>query len=196
MRMIEIIVTDKNGRVIEKREINRDLFEEYLRREEVSGDYSTRWFARMLFYLFKYTTVNGVETATVTDTTGTARSIRMKYNLSGSLFNNTSYADIGFYISVGTGTTPPTRDDYTLASKIAEGEASASVTEDAGIITLTAGFTWTTDVTISEIGLEWYVNFSVSSPYNCRVLCDRTVLSPPITVPAGTTLTVVYRFRL
>jgi hypothetical protein len=194
--MIEIIVTDKSGRVIERRAINEDLFNEYMRREEANRDYTTRWFLRMLFYLFKYTAKNGSETAPVTDTTGTARSIRMKYNTSDIIFNNTSLADVGFYIGVGTGTTPPTRDDYKMENKIAEGVAGASVTEDAGIITLTAGFTWTTDVTISEIGLEWYVNFSGSLPYNCRVLCDRTVLSPPITVPAGTTLTVVYRFRL
>jgi hypothetical protein len=194
--MIEIIVTDKSGRVIEKREINRDLFEEYLRREESSKDYTTRWFLRMLFYLFKYTTKSGTEPAPVTDTTGTARNIYMKNNVSAIIFNTTYYADVGFYISVGTGTTPPTRDDYTLANKIAEGVASVSVTEDAGIITLTAGFTWTTDMTISEIGLEWLVNFSSSMPFNVRVLCDRTVLSPPVTVPAGATLTVVYRFRL
>jgi hypothetical protein len=194
--MIELIVTDKNGRVIERREINRDLFEEYLRREEASGDYSTRWFIRMLYYLFKYTGAKGVDTPTVPDTTGTARTLYIKLNLSGYYFNNTNYADVGFYIGVGTGTTPPTRDDYKMENKIAESYTSAYVDESGGIITLTAGFTWTTDMTISEIGLEWYVNFSSSAPYNCRVLCDRTVLSPPITVPAGTTLTVVYRFRL
>jgi hypothetical protein len=194
--MIEIIVTDKSGRVIERREINRDLFEEYLRREEASRDYSTRWFVRMLFYLFKYTTKSGTDQAPVTDTTGTARNIRMKYPTGDVIFNCTYSADVGFYIGVGTGTTPPTRDDYKMENKIAEGVASASVTEDAGIITLTAGFTWATDMTISEIGLEWYVNFSSASPYNCRVLCDRTVLNTPITVPAGATLTVVYRFRL
>jgi hypothetical protein len=195
--MIEIIVRDKDGRVIERREINRDLFEEYLKREAESRDYATRWFLRLLFYLFKCTTVKGNESAPVTDTTGTARSIFMKKDVGATgLFNNTYYADVGFYIAVGTGTAPPTRDDFRLASKIAEGVASVSVTEDDGVITLTAGFTWTTGQTISEIGLEWLVNWSTTSPFNVRVLCDRTVLSPPITVPAGATLTVVYRFRL
>jgi hypothetical protein len=195
--MIELIVTDKNGRVIESRAINKDLFEEYLRREEASRDYSTRWFLRMLLQLFKYTSKSGADSAPIIDTTGTSRTVYMKQYVSGNFFfNNTYYNDVGFYISVGTGTTPPTRDDYKLEMKIAEGVASVSVTEDAGIITLTAGFTWTTDQTITEIGLEWLVNFSTSSPYACRVLCDRTVLDPPITVPAGTTLTVVYRFKL
>ena len=195
--MIELIVTDKSGRVIERREINRDIFEEYLRREEASRDYSTRWFIRLLYGLFKYTNKDAIEEVGITDTTGTAISIRTKYDTSTAhFFNNTYFGDIGFYIGVGTGTTPPTRDDYKMERKIAEAYASASVNEDAGIITLTAGFTWTVDQTITEVGLEWLVNFSTTSPQNCRVLCDRTVLDTPITVPAGTTLTVVYRFRL
>jgi hypothetical protein len=194
--MIELIVTDKNGRVIERRAINKDLFEEYLRREKANGDYSTRWFIRMLYSLLKFTSAGSSESAAVTDINGSAVSINMKLSTSPVIFNNTYGGSVGFYISVGTGTTPPTRSDYKLGNKIAEAYTAASADESTGIITLTAGFTWGTDQTITEIGLDWSVAYTSISPYNCRVLCDRTVLDTPITVPAGATLTVVYRFRL
>jgi hypothetical protein len=195
--MVEVTVVDSNGRVIDKREINRDLFEEYIRREEANGDLTTRWFIRMLFYLFKYTTKSGSETASVVDTDGSARSVVLKGVL-GSIvvFNNIQHGDMGFYIGVGNGTASPTRDDYRLASKVADAYASASVDENAGTITLSASFTFGTDQTITEISLEWLVICGTTTAVNARVLCDRTVLSQPVTVPAGATLSVAYRFRL
>jgi hypothetical protein len=189
MKMVEVTVVDRDGMVIDKREINKDLFEEYLRREETNRDLTTRWFIRILYYLFKYISRGGTENATVVRTDGTSTTLTIKPNISGIYFlNNTFYNDVGFYIGVGTGTATPTRDDFKLASKVAEAYASAVVDENAGVITLSTAFTFATAQTITEVGLEWLVG--------PRVLCDRTVLSPPVTVPAGATLSVAYRFRL
>ena len=194
--MVEVTVIDRDGRVIDKREINRDLFEEYLRRER--GDYATRWFIRLLGAIFTYTSRSAARTITVVDETGTARTVYTQYpaySSSYNTFNSTLSGDVGAIIAVGTGTAPPTRDDYKLASELARAWASVSVAEDAGIVTLTAGFTWATNQTISEIGLILQACIQMS-PYVITFLLDRTVLSSPVSVPAGATLTVAYRFRL
>jgi hypothetical protein len=191
--MVEVTVVDMGGRVIDKREINKDLFEEYLRREEASGDLTTRWFIRLLYCLFRYTTKSSTSSTTVVRTDGSSIALIAKApDSTYYLFNSTYPSDQGFYIGVGTGTAPPTRDDYRLANKIAEAYASAAVDEDAGVITLSAAFTFSTGQTITEVGLEWLVGYNPSY----RMLCDRTVLSSPVTVPAGATLSVAYRFRL
>jgi hypothetical protein len=187
--MVEVTVIGRDGRVIDKREINGDLFEEYVRREEANRDLITRWFVRLLFYLFKFTSRGGSETFSFADTSGTVRSMYAKRNTGAcDLFNTTFGGDTGFLIAVGSGTATPTRDDFTLASTVAETYASADVDEDAGVITLSVAFTFATGQTITEVGLVWVTCY--------RMLCDRTVLSSPVTVPAGATLSVAYRFRL
>ena len=67
--------------------------------------------------------------------------------------------------------------------------------ETAGIITLSVSFTVTTSITVYEVGLEW--EGTVSSYNVCgRFLVDRTVFPEGITVQAGQTLTIIYRFVL
>jgi hypothetical protein len=199
--MIELIVTDREGRVIRRVAINEDLFNEALKRD--SNDFSTAWFIRILRALFEPLSTSGVSNASFTDTTGTARTQDFKKPMYPSNstapalsdFLNTGYCYNRLWVSCGTGTTPPTRTDYKLESEVAEGVASLTVSEDIGIITVAGAFTFTADMVISEIGLKWE---GVVSGYSLcgKVLLDRTVLDTPITVPAGTTLTVVYRFRL
>jgi hypothetical protein len=198
MRMVEVVVTDRDGRVVERRAVNEDLFNEYIKREEATRDYSTRWFARLLGALFMYTSSRASRTITVVDEVGTARTVHVHapaYSSGYNTFNSTYDGAVGAIIAVGTGTVPPTRDDFRLASPFDRVIATVHINEEAGIVTLTAGFTWTTDQTVAEIGLILQANIR-ASPYVITFLLDRTVLDPPITVPAGHTLTVVYRFRL
>jgi hypothetical protein len=196
--MVEVIVTDESGRVVERRAINEDLFNEYIKREEANKDYATRWFARLLGALFTYISKDASRSISVVDETGAARTVHTQgteYSDSYTTFNSTYRGEMGAIIAVGTGAVPPTRDDFRLASPLARSWASVHVSEDAGVVTLTAGFTWDTDTVISEIGLILQANIR-ASPYVITFLLDRTVLDPPVAVPAGKTLTVVYRFRL
>jgi hypothetical protein len=198
MRMVEVVVTDRDGRVVERRAVNEDLFNEYTKREEATRDYSTRWFIRLLGALFAHTSGGASRTIAVVDEGGTTRTVHVHastFRSDANLFNSTFSGAVFTAIAVGTGTAPPTRDDFRLASPLARVIATVHINEDAGIVTLTAGFTWTEDRTIAEIGLILQANIR-ESPYVITFLLDRTVLDPPITVPAGHTLTVVYRFRL
>jgi len=201
VKMIELVVTDREGRVIRRVAVNEDLFNKALERS--NNDFSTAWFIRILRAVFEPLSTSGVSSASFTDTTGTARTQDFKkpmYPASSSSpilidFFNTAYCYNRLWVSCGTGTTPPTRTDYKLENEVAEGVASLTASEDIGIITVAGAFTFTADTVISEIGLKW--EGVVNSSSICgKVLLDRTVLDTPITVPAGTTLTVVYRFRL
>jgi hypothetical protein len=201
VKMIELVVTDREGRVIRRVAVNEDLFNKALERS--NNDFSTAWFIRILRALFEPLSTSGVSSASYTDTTGTARTQDFKKPMystgTGCPSLNDFLSTVSCYnrlwVSCGTGTTPPTRTDYKLESEVAEGVASLTVSEDIGVITVAGAFTFTADTVISEIGLKWEGTVSGSSTCG-KVLLDRTVLSTPITVPAGTTLTVVYRFRL
>jgi hypothetical protein len=93
----------------------------------------------------------------------------------------------------GSGTTPPTRDDFSLENIITEGvtishPSAVSVTETDDYVeySVTFGVTATETVTISEVGL-------FMSNY---VMVERTVLETPITIPAGQSKQVTYTIRM
>ena len=108
----------------------------------------------------------------------------------------------GMYgIFFGTGTTLPTREDYTLESPITNGTLSSSCGGvlkglDADQARLYATHevknSGSTDVTITEVGV-----FGCASDTSTNVfLLDRTVLDTPITIPAGQSksITVAVQF--
>lgn len=102
----------------------------------------------------------------------------------------------------GTGTTPPTMDDYNLESPISDGTLS-----DTTVPSLQKGFekdhariyashevanNGTSDVTITEVGV-----FGAPSATSTDIfMIDRTVLSTPITIPAGgsKSITIAIKF--
>lgn len=97
----------------------------------------------------------------------------------------------------GTGTTPATLSDYKLESTITSGisasaSGSASNTEDTGTLTFvyTVNNTSSESITIGEIGYRASVPDRSGHVYN--VLIDRTVLDTPVTIPAGSSGTLVY----
>lgn len=110
-----------------------------------------------------------------------------------------SYANTnGLYF--GSGTTPATKEDYTLESPITSGlsivngdfhiengvSGQYSISRDY-VVTNTSE----NDITISEIGCfgGWPLG---TSEYH-QVLWERTVLSSPITIPAGESKAVTYK---
>ena len=104
-------------------------------------------------------------------------------------------------IYFGSGTTPATKDDYTLESPITSGLSISSPTtlsygnSSDGIHTCSAAFTIAnttdSDISISEVGLFTPINSTSGSYYS--VLMERTVLTEPITIPSGGTKIVNYK---
>ena len=106
-------------------------------------------------------------------------------------------------IHLGTGNTPATESDYKLESPITSGLiiTNGSVVKTdvgngkytitvSGIIQNGTG----ADINIYEIGLFGCVGYYRSSTqYYMPTLCERTVLSEPITIPAGERNLVTYK---
>ena len=192
MKAVEVVVTDKDGKVVYRTGYNLDLYEEYLKRN--TNDLTTVWIIRFFGALFTPVTSGGATSFSFTDTTGTARTQNIKRDLSTfSSFFNTPPCSNRLWITYGTGRTSPSRSDYKLENKLGEGLAGIAADETTGIITISASFTMTSNITIYEVGLEW--EGCVSGYSTCgRFLVDRTVFPDGITVQAGQTLTVIYRF--
>lgn len=90
-------------------------------------------------------------------------------------------------IAIGTGTTPPTVDDYALESKVAETDAVSRKDLDNGV-ELSATIYLNEAYTISECG---YFLFEYSA--NNWILLARDVFEG-ISVPAGGSFVVAYKF--
>jgi hypothetical protein len=197
LKMVELLVKDKDGRIVNRVAVNEKEFNRYIKKmnRKDNMDYSTRWFIRFIYNIFLPVSSGSSNIITWTDITGTSRTTLIKSNISASILWTTSSCNFRMWISVGTSSTAPTRDDFKLGNKIAEGISSISVDETNGIITLSASFSFTSDTTIYEVGLD--LEAAVGGQTTCgRVLFDRTVISNGIIVPAGQTLSVVYKFTL
>lgn len=116
--------------------------------------------------------------------------------------DNTSYGGVVF----GTGTTPPTYDDYKLSGDLITGltisktESTDRSDTDASrtvIYTITNG--GASDVTIGEVGLLAVGSQSpkeTSYGYRYPMMVERTVLNSPVTIPAGGIGQVTYTIRM
>ena len=103
----------------------------------------------------------------------------------------------GLTIAIGTGTTTPTINDYTLATPISVSDVSCVSTsnvysEQSGERYITATFNNNTasDITINEVGL--ILDLWISSYFSYKILLDRQVLSSPVTIPANSEIALVY----
>ena len=122
------------------------------------------------------------------------------YNYASLFKVRTSHTGNGGVI-FGTGTTPPTIDDYELESDIIStisGSASVTPTFDDTGMTLTAIYvltnTGSADITIGEIGL--IASGMYSQDWYMKLLLERTVLDTPLTIPAGEIGKVTYTIKL
>jgi hypothetical protein len=193
--MVEVIVRDPDGIVVNRVAVNEDLFNYVLERVKSRPlDLATVWFLRIMRGLFGSVVVNGAWTETFTDTGGVSRTQYIKGPTSTyAIFFTTYSCNNRLWIGYGNSSTPPTRTDYKLGNKLGEGVAGVTADETQATVTLSASFTMSADTTIYEVGLEWEA--AVSGYSTCgRVLLDRTVFPNGILVKAGQTITVVYRF--
>lgn len=113
---------------------------------------------------------------------------------------NTGNSDTGSTgIGFGSGTTPPTIDDYKLESAISKG-LSFSFTQSHGnpctwIITITN--TSDKEITIAELGMFTSIYSSYyNSGSDITALVDRTVLDTPVTIPAGGIGKIEYAIKI
>jgi len=194
VRAVEVVVTDKDGKVVYRTGYNLDLYEEYLKRK--TNDLTTLWGIRAFGATLAPTGVSGSTLFSFTDTTGTARTQNIKVNAgSAYIFLNTNYCNNRLWIGYGSSSTPPSRSDYKLGSKLGEGLAGVTADETQGTVTISASFTMTAGTTVYEVGLEW--EGTVAGCTTCgRFLVDRTVFPDGIRISAGQTLTVIYRLIL
>ena len=190
MRMLEIKVFDVNKALIKRVAVDEKLFNRYVREKK---DLSTRWYRRIFGHLFYYLEGSAEKTVSVTDRGGTARTIHVVDSDFGQLFQGCTYG-YGPKIAIGSGTTPPSIDDYTLESLISIAIASFQLNEDMGIVTISASFTPSEDITINEVGL--FIRMTDGAGHWFEVLVDRTVLDTSIQVSAGQTATVAYKIAL
>jgi hypothetical protein len=193
--MVEVIVTDRDGRVLNRVTVNEDLFNHVLERvKENPLDLATVWFLRIMRGIFGPTTAKSSWSESFTDTSGASRTQSFKNDVGSiNIFFGTNACNNRLWIGYGSDSTTPTRTDFKLKSKLNEGLAGISIDENQGTLTISASFTLTTNTTIYEVGLEWE---GVVASYNTcgRILLDRTVFPNGITVSADQTITIVYRF--
>ena len=112
---------------------------------------------------------------------------------------STSGSDNTLYLKVGTGTTTPTGNDYELAT------VNTDISCDAVVAGVSANYTkiytatfsnpTSSDIVVTEVGLYGNMpyqnqNHGLLTYIDC--LFDRTVLSTPITIPAGESKTITY----
>lgn len=94
-----------------------------------------------------------------------------------------------FYMKVGTGTTAPTENDYELTTVNTDVSCDNVVVGNSASYskTYTAIFSNPTnsDIAVTEVGLYTKIYYDSQNDEIMDVLLDRTVLSTPITIPAG-----------
>ena len=134
--------------------------------------------------------INGLEKTTGTGTGNTAGFINALNHMAKTGGRNSTT-----YIQCGTGTTAATEDDYRLES-IATGLNCESVVTAVGnnySKTYTAIFSNTTnaDIIVTEIG--FFITYPTTGDSSVDYyLLDRTVLTTPITIPAGESKAITY----
>lgn len=176
--------------------------------------YNIFWYTTNGSTTFGGTTINGKPVTTMLNTSGQI------YETAGLRFGEfgasamgqcramlTSYASSnangypGVYF--GSGTTPPTKEDYTLEAPIVSGLSvdSGSVVEKdegAGRYSISRSYILTNtsdaNITVSEIGYVASLAVGASSRYY-QVLMERSLLPSPVTIQPGEAKLITYKFN-
>ena len=111
------------------------------------------------------------------------------------------YSTANYGVVFGSGTTPPTVNDYKLESTISDtltftkpSAVTLNETDDYWEMSATYGISTSSDKTISEVGV--FVTYNGTTDISKSVMIDRTVLENPIVIPAGQSKQVTYTIRL
>ena len=166
------------------------------------------------FSMFSTGTSGGVTGKKVKDATGASFSMYSQSSGRGSdigccmatancqaipTSKESSESSVDYGVYFGAGSTPATRDDYTLESPITSGLSISTtnkvISNDGnGKYTVSAFYvvknTTSEDLNIYEMGCFTPIMKASSEYY--AVMMDRTVLSEPITIKAGETKVVTY----
>jgi hypothetical protein len=192
VRMLCLEVIEKE-KVVREECIDKELFEEYVNKRK---DDSTANFVALITSIFTNATQGGGLGITLTDINGQSRIFYVKGMWSNpySIFS-TNVTDSYTYISVGMDSTPPSTTDYSLKNKVAEKLVEIVSADTANrIVTIQATISFTTNVTIYEVGLE--INAVDQNGVATRLLLDRTVVSGGIAIQAGQALRITYRITM
>ena len=133
------------------------------------------------------------------DRQGSSLSFKGIINAMNHMSQNSSNNNL--YLKIGEGTIQPTKNDFQL------NHVNTDVSCDSVVVGNSANYTKTytatfsnptnADITINEVGL--YIRFmyyrydSIGSTKYDDFLLDRTVLSTPITIPAGESKAITYK---
>jgi len=180
----EVVVRDKHGKVLE-------------RIAAPSRSYVRAW-NQCLYVLNRHTGY------TITDTGGTGRYISYS---SSVLRANAGAGEIGYGIRIGKGTTPVTINDYALETPCGEGTGvdqfmhQAMSRSSLGVVGPDCSF-WHRRVMVNNSGstisgiqeIGCYVMMKYSPRY--YALGYRDVLSGPVSIPDGGSITVTYTLKV
>lgn len=200
---IEAEVRDKNGKLVEKRKFRSRSFVANLLRllRILMLRYSTGTTTEVFYYV--------LTASEPIDHTNTARPTIIITDL-GNVANNVLLAgaiagETDFGIRVGRGTATPMPTDYNLETPIAHGSGAnqleyGSVTIDpisivGNTVTLRLIRTFTnssgSSIVVSEVGLSVRIKIAYTDTW-AYILIARDLVSPPVSVPNGSTLTLRY----
>lgn len=116
------------------------------------------------------------------------------YNMMNHMRTGTSVGNL--HLKIGTGITPPTADDFELTELESRVSCDAVVVGNSSNYTKTYTATFSnpliTDITITEVGLYGTIIYNSQKESTAEVLLDRTVLTTPITIPAGESKAITY----
>jgi hypothetical protein len=175
---------------------------------EKENDLVLRNLVRILYHLFANYVDSSSPTITITDVTG-ASYTGYPY-ISGSVsgpvvrgvlgwFNQGGVGDATTGIVIGTGTTPPSRTDYALQSKIAHGTGTGQIYYNQQTYELLSDYQFRlnreftnagSDLSVAEAGLQ-YTTRIAGTFYTTLLLRDTFT---PVTVTAGNGIRVRYTF--
>jgi hypothetical protein len=156
------------------------------------GDLVTTWGFRLICCLFADVPRRAVVDISFVDLDGVSRMQTCIDNIA-YVFVGSNCVDRAPYIGFGSSTDAPSRSDYRLVSELARVKASRVIDENAFECRIVGSWTPSASVSICEVGL--YMRVCDSGDVARYVLFDRSVLSPCISVPGGSTVTATYVFR-
>ena len=144
---------------------------------------------------------SGANTRTVVHNTNAFTSSK---NVNEQVSTQETYPDgMGSLIMyIGNGTTPPTKDDYTMESCLTAYDRIGMITSqnaEAGLVTISYSVRPTEDIQLSEIGIFATKNSNGSdrtmAPYKDTLMVCHDVFTP-VTLQANKTTTITYTIDL
>ena len=175
--------------------INGEKVGEVVKWSSVDGDLFTRNIILLFYHVFARLARGDSTGLVARDDTGTERIFIIKGDMGSGVHNlfNTYNCATGVSIRFGSGSSPPSRDDYRLLFELVRVSASLSYDVSNYVITISGSWTPNINVSLCEVGL--YIRACDRYGYARFLLLDRSVLSPCRSVSAGETVSASYVFR-